>query len=422
MTEPHAYFPLVSGQIRVFLFKPVRSFHDPLSGTLKTITLKSDIRAHWMHSFEALSYTWGDLTASHPLLCDGRLINIHTNLRDALLRMRHRSFTIPVWADAMCINQSDEEEKLAQIRIMPDVYRNAQKVWVWFGNEVEATGDAIALLSQLTRMAQDLESATIDNERSGSRITWDSTPPSPAVWNALKALLNAPWFYRLWILQEVALAKAVEFLYGSHSIQWDLLHDYFYYIIQLQWIPGLQLPDEIMLINTNAFDARANTQKSSEAEMMRFGDAVFESFFIQALMEQTCSEPKDRVFGILGFLHPESRQSYSIVPEASVEDIYTQFFYALLQANSGLSILSLKASKSGPTVLPSWCPDFHNQERRLCFIANPAFKASRNDAAQARRGSGHYELILSGCKLDQIAAFVPGTWEKVWNEAICSPY
>jgi hypothetical protein len=38
-----------------------------------------------------------------------------------------------IWADAVCINQADDEEKSWQVRMMGDVYRNADRVLIWLG-------------------------------------------------------------------------------------------------------------------------------------------------------------------------------------------------------------------------------------------------------------------------------------------------
>jgi hypothetical protein len=54
-----------------------------------------------------------------------------------------------LWIDAICTNQADEKEKFEQIRMMRDIYRNACMAWIWLGNEMEGTEDAIALITQL---------------------------------------------------------------------------------------------------------------------------------------------------------------------------------------------------------------------------------------------------------------------------------
>ena len=42
-----------------------------------------------------------------------------------------------MWADAVCINQSDLDERSSQVSIMGDIYKNAQKCQVWLGTVEE---------------------------------------------------------------------------------------------------------------------------------------------------------------------------------------------------------------------------------------------------------------------------------------------
>lgn len=51
------------------------------------------------------------------------------NLLHALARLKYVLNT-PIWIDAMCINQSDESEKIGQIQIMTDIYKSAERVLV----------------------------------------------------------------------------------------------------------------------------------------------------------------------------------------------------------------------------------------------------------------------------------------------------
>jgi hypothetical protein len=42
-------------------------------------------------------------------------------------------------------------------------------------------------------------------------------------WLALTTFLNHPWFTRVWMIQEVAVASHVIFVYGCFSFYWDTL-------------------------------------------------------------------------------------------------------------------------------------------------------------------------------------------------------
>ena len=54
--------------------------------------------------FEALSYAWGDPTIRAPVFCDGRILKVTINLRDALKQLRQRDNPRFLWVDAICID------------------------------------------------------------------------------------------------------------------------------------------------------------------------------------------------------------------------------------------------------------------------------------------------------------------------------
>ncbi|KAI7222562.1 hypothetical protein KC333_g1055 [Hortaea werneckii] len=101
--------------------------NDPVSCSLRICRLSN------APPFEAISYVWGDSTDTVALTCDGKSKCVTVNLELALKRFRHASDTRTVWADAICIDQSNIAEKNHQVGMMGDVYRQAEQVLVWLG-------------------------------------------------------------------------------------------------------------------------------------------------------------------------------------------------------------------------------------------------------------------------------------------------
>lgn len=86
-------------------------------------------------TYEPLSYCWGDQTAQIPILVNDARINIGTNLHAALARLRSSKTSRTLWVDALCINQSDIQEKNVQVQLMRNVYENGSQTLVWLGEE-----------------------------------------------------------------------------------------------------------------------------------------------------------------------------------------------------------------------------------------------------------------------------------------------
>jgi hypothetical protein len=151
----------------------------------------------------------------------------------------------PIWIDAVCINQNDEEEKLVQIKMMNKVYRNAQMVWVWFGlaEKQERILEAIDLLPKILvaseqtplyfsgpQTAEEMEFIKANNLNPVSRYNflndfYGLNHIQPDVWSAVMHIMDNPWCHRVWVVQEAALAKDIALLCGEHRIEFTLLRD-----------------------------------------------------------------------------------------------------------------------------------------------------------------------------------------------------
>jgi hypothetical protein len=91
--------------IRVPELEPGR-WHEPIVCTLKCADL-------WDHhdSYEAISYAWGDAKDCMNIECNGNVMRITRSLHGALRRLRYEAKPRLLWADFLCINQNDIEER-----------------------------------------------------------------------------------------------------------------------------------------------------------------------------------------------------------------------------------------------------------------------------------------------------------------------
>ena len=71
--------------------------------------------------YEALSYRWGSPDVTSTILLNGAPFTIRQNLHDALLGLRRDHEPRVLWADAICIDQSNLEERKRQVRLMDAV-------------------------------------------------------------------------------------------------------------------------------------------------------------------------------------------------------------------------------------------------------------------------------------------------------------
>jgi hypothetical protein len=102
--------------------------------------------------YDALSYTWGTAKETEDIECEGKSVKVWRNLMRALKRLRHINDARLIWADAICINQQDKEEKDKQIQLMRDIYKMARRVIVWIGEDRH--GEAKPALDIVKRLSR----------------------------------------------------------------------------------------------------------------------------------------------------------------------------------------------------------------------------------------------------------------------------
>lgn len=88
-------------------------------------------------TYSALSYVWGDPAITRTVLVNGERVNVTTNLASALehapKHLEGANVAPRLWADALCINQDDPDEKNHQVPFMKDIYSQAEIVICWLG-------------------------------------------------------------------------------------------------------------------------------------------------------------------------------------------------------------------------------------------------------------------------------------------------
>ena len=84
--------------------------------------------------YEALSYAWGDATNKTPICVNGAALSVTGGLEQILRHLRPADWPPrPMWIDAICINQSDVDERNQQVPLMADIYGSAERTVCWLG-------------------------------------------------------------------------------------------------------------------------------------------------------------------------------------------------------------------------------------------------------------------------------------------------
>ncbi len=222
MTAPQIYTPLQSSrnQIRLLILLPGSGTIECL---LRIVSLDEALQ------YEALSYVWGDTTVQKEIRVNGLLMLIKPNLHDALVQFRDAERDVILWVDAICVNQKDLLERGQQVALMRTVYSQASGTKVWIGKESSESGMAMDLISVLndayykrySYLHNPSPSNPVNSNLETRLLSWDVLDEL----TALRAFVLRPWFYRVWVIQEVAVSQKVTLYCGMRSCDWNMLNN-----------------------------------------------------------------------------------------------------------------------------------------------------------------------------------------------------
>ena len=278
--------------------------------------------------FAALSYCWGELSDQVSMTVNGLRFPVTRNLHSALKRIR-REGVERVWVDAICINQQDPEERSHQIRRMGAIYQEANEVAVWLDDAQHMTEEDINSLSAKdTAIAYQVQSSSAQR--------------------AFHQLLLKPYWTRVWIIQELAAASNITIFCGHHKILWETLEE----LSSFAFTAGMEgiKSEELRARFQNLLQFRDDRLNSKPVRLL---EAIYRSRYALS------TDPKDKIYGLLGLVYDGG----TFIPEPnyrqSVEDTYTDLSKALIKKGYPLNLIYLRTShRRTSNSLPSWVVDW----------------------------------------------------------------
>ncbi|KAI9776854.1 MAG: hypothetical protein M1839_009302 [Geoglossum umbratile] len=340
--------------------------------TCKLIHILLDEAPH----FEAISYTWGDKDPSVPLVIDGQQVLV-TSAVEELLCSRGSIFgTRMFWIDAVCINQTSVTEKSEQLPLMTEIYRRASRVLVWLGPQRDAK--ETHLTRQLikafhySRLSWITGVSTIDI----LPVTFDK---EGAAFIGLAKLFAHPWFQRIWVIQEVAVAETVHVMYNGICIEWDTLA---LVVKEISANANLynrmnyyRYPKATSGLGLDAVDTALGVLKwpnavavASMRDLIRGGKPLPLSVLVLSTLQFKCTDPRDKIFALLGIASDGAKFPFEPGYADSTEFVFIKSAVFMLSSNEwfvllsftgrGYDILEPIPQQSHLSSLPSWVPDY----------------------------------------------------------------
>ncbi|KAJ2897945.1 Vacuolar iron transporter cccA [Zalerion maritima] len=240
--------------IRLFILHPAENHGDPVHGTLIKSCLPrsgaeacagSDSISRETEEAEsipyyAVSYLWGDAGRTAAIWIDDVEFQVTKSLEWALRRIRRepsyldgpvrRPEGIPVWADAVCINQQDLDERSQQVsKVMASIYKRAAKVICCPGLPDHVDGD---VLLEWLRQEPNVPSGNeptvekwMEQWRKEGKSFYCFPKPHSHYNRSLGPLLESTYWSRAWVTQEVAMAEDGDVLADNGVLPIEALED-----------------------------------------------------------------------------------------------------------------------------------------------------------------------------------------------------
>nr|KAK5440395.1 hypothetical protein LTR18_007683 [Exophiala xenobiotica] len=284
--------------------------------------------------YEAISYSWKTAAGEAMISCDDVDIPVSQSLYNALNAIRQTGRSRTVWVDAVCINQDDIEERSVQVQAIGRIFSGADLVWIHLGEACAKTSGALDIIEK-----------TIGTGRLS-----DQTENLEPVLN----LLERSWFERLWVIQEVCVAKQAVVVHGSDWIYWQDMASF-----------CAKMHSSVDRTPLGSFRSAENVAKvvCIEEIRRRFRDKSKRDFLLDLVMMTSkfkVTDPRDKIFALVGLAKDVTDADWEVRPL----DLAKRGDMRMLSYGKDPEFTSAYS-------LPSWVPDLSvsDQSRSPAMLA-----------------------------------------------------
>ncbi|KAH8880293.1 hypothetical protein GQ53DRAFT_813423 [Thozetella sp. PMI_491] len=323
--------------------------------------------------YVALSYAWGDFSQPGPVLIDECTLPL-SEIGGAAAP------STGIWIDALCINQADTAEKNAQVRLMSRIYSEATCVFIWLGPDRDGSGvAALRMLSQLGVFFRELRAApSFDNAKIAAfvKTVLQFAEPRPhgaggtfdfdLIWRLLR---QRPWWWRVWVIQEMVLARTAMVFCGYYSVPWEDIIDGLRVFEWMALYPSTEprhrrvysvvadisqnLLHLVSIYNGYRTSLQGDSARGMPLLEIILGAAHSAGNGLQA------TDSRDKIYGLLGMVRQQDRDKIEVdySEDMPLSKVLFMVAKALVEEYGPNILIYCQETKLAPA-LPSWAPDW----------------------------------------------------------------
>ncbi|KAI7459936.1 hypothetical protein KC357_g9083 [Hortaea werneckii] len=345
------------------------SFNPPSSGNER----RRSLAAHGaiLPGFLALSYAWAQDSQRRQVSVNGESTEVTGNLNSGLEALEASPIirdVYKVWADAICIDQGNLQERNREVARMRDVYRASTNIVIWLG---EASDESDLAFDFICGVAH----AWGRGLREAQAYLCDIIPRKGVeLFRALTRLILRSYWGRTWIIQEVACGNADTLvLCGTKSTVWS---DF--------------------LLTYSSFRPYRHTQPSALSRIF------------QDVLQEADAHVRDSYREHVRYWEWGNSINFRIVVDYTLPftSVYRMFARAYAETSDGLKILlesgqeeDLQLENAG---MPSWVPDLRYEQRHYRGNDEPEYNAHSGTQSHLEWSEDSKVLYAEGIIFDTI--------------------
>lgn len=393
---------------------------------------KRDLKTAIEDTFIPFSYVWGDGSQTVDIVVNSQTKAGGRNLAAMLKQARNVILREPLkndprkhgylfWADALCIDQSNLEERNHQVSLMKEIYGSARLAVAWLG-EVPECEKAIQLITAIAVDWYGHRSHTdflrYDGYVDPDLGEWVSKYPEfwkrdisgaalrfpNSYWRAFWNIPLMPFWQRAWIYQETMLPRSVLIMLGSTVISLRSI------IAASMLVKSIEEHVEVpsVVVDEHVWKSFASAGSHSVSDLVR--TTMTEGRFaarnlklVVLTLHFKATDPRDKIYGLLGIMKTAINPDYSKTVEELYRDVALAWWYELGDTNFLLwaGMRGLKESRKDRK-LPSWTPDWDALLGCLLPTVNDCSTGTRLEYPPVQFAPAINSILISGIVFDEI--------------------
>lgn len=335
--------------------------------------------------YETLSYVWGNpamtavVTVERPEQQGPARIRVTKSLITALRYLRLAQKPRTLWIDALCLNQTDHIELSQQVPRMGEIYRLAYTGTAWLGTQGNGSSQALSTLRYLgSQVVAEGDAGLLFCSPSAEEKLWfdsdSELPYSETTWDAVIALLQRPWFTRLWVVQELQPGAVLQC--GHDTLSLALFAEAQYCLYSKTQLPTTLRP----------------TMTQVDGTLSRFWVMALPRLLYRGATFKQCEDPRDKIYGLLGLAPAKFVAGINVNYDDgnTAADVYKNAFLSHAHSSQRLEHFQNCFTPSGKRKIPlgpSWVPDWASDCPGETYVPSQ-FVATTSRAHYRHPGNG----------------------------------